>query len=59
MGLNFGANVFSIVDKAVGVANTTNKLDELAVAKGRGELNSLTPIRVRARMTKLAVVLFE
>ncbi len=37
LGLNFGAKAFNPVDKAVDVADTTNKLDELAVAKGRAK----------------------
>jgi hypothetical protein len=37
LGLNFGANVSNTVDKVVGVADMTNKLDELAVAKGSNE----------------------
>jgi hypothetical protein len=35
--LNFGANASNTVDEAVGVANTTNKLDEVAVADGQAE----------------------
>jgi hypothetical protein len=39
--LFFGANAFNTVDKAVGVTNTTNKLDELAVVEGRDEFKEL------------------
>ncbi len=39
--MNFGANALNTVNKAVCVANMTNKFDELAVAEGRDELKEL------------------